>query len=404
MKRTSPFAGLLALTLSLLSACDSISIESNRALSRRDTSLRASDTGSFAAKGLLSVAVEFPPGYDWRRDSCYGAVRGRLAVRSGRKELFALDAGPGTGISLDADRHRLIGSDLFSEAGENGVTIYKRNGETLFEAPGREILRGMYVSGGDIYTLSENASGEGFALRKNYRELLSRPGGQIHGSLSDPLRLPSGALYEEDGEPCFIYSSASGTSRRWYLVKGTDERELRVPLGVGTVYDIAVRDETVYIVCRSTAGRAPVLFVGEELHDLWWTLAVKRAESDFRLFCEDGIVKVCGSYYARGRGETRRTAHWTADGLEATYPLECSVFRGGSYVSREDGLVREIALGGLSDRVVGSWRLASPRCVSWDGEAVALTPADEGNPSIWRGGKIEGYEFNGFFSELMLVQ
>ena len=407
MERTSLFAGLCALALSLTFSCDNISIENDRARSRDETMTRDSTAGGKASGGgVLAVAVKFPRDYDWRRDSCYGAVNGKLVLMAGKKELLTLDAGPGTAVSLDADRHHIVGSRLYTEACGPDGTVYCCDGKELFASPDREVLKGIYSSGGDLYTLSESLSGAGIVLRKNFQELFSRKGGQVHGSLSDPSRLPCGALTEEDGEPCFIYYSDSGGKRRWYRVQGKEESELPLPLGVRTVYDIGVWDGIVCIACLSTAGRAPVLFCGDELHDFWWTLAVKKVESDFRLFREDGRTKMYGTYHAKGRGETAKTAHWSEDGIEGLYPLDCSIFRGESYISRQDGSVREIVCGGKNWKLDGEWRLASPHCVAWTdgGAVVALTPAGEGNPAIWKDGKLESCDFNGYFSAVAMVE
>lgn len=410
MKKTSLFAGLCALALLSAASCDHISIERNRhSPSRGETLGREryeSETQLFKKGEPVAVAVVFPDSYDWRRDSSYGAVRGRLTLYSGHKEVLSVDAGPGTGVSLDADRHHLAGDHLYTEGvgTDSGGTVYKRDGETVLEAGGREILKGLLEIDGALYTLSENASGGGFVLRKDWKELCSRKSGRIHGSLSDPAFLPGGALHEENGEPCFFvsFTEGDGGKESWSLFRGTDSKALDIPLGVKKIYDLKVVGDEVHLVCQSNAGRSPVLFLDGQLHDFWWTLPVKEKNSDFRLFRENGLTKVIGTLR---NAEGAQTAHWSASGLDGIFPWDCSIFHGASYVSRKDGDVVGIRCSGKDFTLSGQWKVAGPRCVLWtdDGAFAALYPHQSGSPAIWHNGKFEDYTFNGFFSQLAFV-
>ena len=121
--------------------------------------LQPSDTSVFM------TAVEFPPGYDWRRDSSFGEVSGRIVLYRDSVRILEVPAGPGCLACMDADLHHLIDGHLYTESCTSAGTVVSRDGEMLFSYPGRELLCGMLVEGRDVYTLGRDRSGGGFSLR-----------------------------------------------------------------------------------------------------------------------------------------------------------------------------------------------------------------------------------------------
>lgn len=192
---------------------------------------------------LYMTAVEFPEGYDWRRDTSRGDVRGRLVLFRDSLRILDFPAGAGCAASLDPDLHHFAGGHIYTESCTADETVIGRDGEVLFSYPGRELLCGLLVEGDDIYTLGRSRSGAGFSLRRNGEELFSRPDGGIAALFSSNPSYLSGALYRDHGHLYFSYwrpLDGDGDTRLWYVVE--DGAESRVEVPDGRMYDIRIRD------------------------------------------------------------------------------------------------------------------------------------------------------------------
>lgn len=205
------------------------------------------DTSVFVA------AVEFPEGYDWRRDSSYGAVSGSLALYRDGEKTLSIPAGPGCRASLDPDLHHLVDGHLYTESCIAGETVISRDGEELFSYPGREFLCGLLVEGENVYTLGQSRSGNGFSLRRNGTEIMARSEGAVASHISDNPEYPGGALYRDGEHMYFSYWKplAQGSALRvWYIVE--DGEETAVDVDPDGIYDIRVKDGTPNITPRSS--------------------------------------------------------------------------------------------------------------------------------------------------------
>lgn len=203
---------------------------------------------------VFVTAVEFPDGYDWRRDSSYGAVAGRLVLYRDGERLLAVPAGLGSRASLAPDLHHLVDGHLYTEFCTADETVVARDGEDIFSYGGREILRGLLVEGEDVYTLGQNRSGSGFALRRNGEPLFVSDAGSLASHMSSDPAYPTGALYRDGGNLCFSYWKplAEGSATRvWYVVE--DGVETAVDAGSGEVSEIRVVDGAVNIIPRAKA-------------------------------------------------------------------------------------------------------------------------------------------------------
>lgn len=189
---------------------------------------------------LYMTAVEFPEGYDWRRDTSYGEVSGRIVLYRDSVRILEVPAGPGCIAAMDPDLHHLAYGHLYTESVTDDETVIGRDGELLFSYPGREILCGLLVEGEEVYTLGRDRSGSGFALRRNGEEVFSYPKGGITAHFSARPDYPSGALYRDGGHMYFSYWRPAGKERSWFIVEDCEEHRVDVP--DGGVYDIRVRD------------------------------------------------------------------------------------------------------------------------------------------------------------------
>ena len=194
---------------------------------------------------LYMTAVEFPEGYDWRRDTSFGEVQGRLVLFRDSVRVLEVPAGPGSTASLDPDLHHFVDGHIYTESCTADGTVIGRDGETLFSYPGRELLCGLLVEGKDVYTLGRSRSGAGFSLRRNGEELFSRPDGGIAAQYSSNPGYLSGALYRDRGHMYFSYwrpLEEGSEIKLWYVVE--DGAESRVEVPDGRMYDIRIRDGT----------------------------------------------------------------------------------------------------------------------------------------------------------------
>lgn len=194
---------------------------------------------------LYMTAVEFPEDYDWRRDTSFGEVQGRLVLFRDSVRVLEVPAGPGSPAGLDPDLHHFADGHIYTESCTADATVIGRDGEVLFSYPGRELLCGLLVEGKDVYTLGRSRSGAGFSLRRNGEELFSRPDGGIAAQYSSNPGYPSGALYRDGGHMYFSYwlpLDEAGEIKLWYVVE--DGAETRVEVPDGRMYDIRIRDGT----------------------------------------------------------------------------------------------------------------------------------------------------------------
>ena len=339
-------ASAAVLTALVTSSCDKITVSSNI---RRDLTARGEGERSRQDPGggdgrdspacepsLYVTAVDFPDNYNWRRDTAYGNVSGRILLFKDAQIVSATDAGTGTVVSTAPDRHHFAGGHLYTEYCDGQNTVYGCDGKQVFSTVGKEFLKGIIVSGDDLYTLSQNSSGTGFVLRKNWEEQFRGSTGEVHGSLSDPSFGRSGALYLSGETVCFIYSATDGSKTVWKKVSNGHEESLSVTARVQDVYDIREFDGKTCLVVRETGGSFPVLYIGSVRHDLSSSKSITSLSpgTDLRLFKDGDEIRFSGTCY---RGGNVYYAFWNQDLLLDFHPGECSIFEGDSYVSRTEG-------------------------------------------------------------------
>lgn len=205
-------------------------------------------------------AVSFPEGYDWRRDSCYGEVNGRIMLFKDGVPEISVDAGAGHGVSLDPDRHHLMGGRLYTESLSGDRTSIGRDGVELFGYAGRENLCGLLVEGDEVYTLGQRLGG-GFALRRNGEILYSRESGTVAAHMSDNCDYRTGALYRDSGHLYFSYCLPVDDGYSWYIVE--DGKESRVDTQSKGWLDIRVKDGETVISPVSSSQMTYYIYNGD---------------------------------------------------------------------------------------------------------------------------------------------
>ncbi len=436
--------------------------------------------------GLFVTAVAYPDGYDWRRDTARGNIRGQLLLLRMRDraaaELFsgavaaspaagammaafdtvlALEAGAGRPVSLDPDRHQFSGGHLYTQCITEAGTVYRRDGRTVFLSQEREYLRGILTinetagsSGGDpisspadgtLYTLSQRLDEDGgFVLRRNWKPVLTREGGRIHGSFGEPSFGQGGALFADGGQPCFFYEKEG----RWLLVRDGKEESVTLPDGIAQLYDIRSFDGVIYLVCR-WKQREPVLFVGSKKYDLSTTFQTTAQKSGFRLLRTAATLSpspTLASLHRQNKPNTSvqrcystATPTKTAESVGQTMPVvrfsglirldwngklytglwsekqllkmkedHCDWLAiapdgsGAAYVCRKDSRVTAASVGQTEYMIENGGTLMMPQCACLDGDRLYLALTGPYNPILWINGHSIPLPLNGFPTSVTL--
>lgn len=396
MKTSSIFAPIIVAMLASIS-CDKITV--GNSLKRSDTLRKeGSRGGADLPSGAFLTAVDFDGDYDWRKDIDYGRAKGKILLFRGEDIILSLNAGGDSGISTAADLHHFSGGHIYTEYFDGTCTIYKRDGEECLKAEGKETVKGILTREGILYVLSEKFPDRGFVLREDWKDVMSTKSGKVHGCTTDPAFGRTGALYEDKGAVCFIYSKTNGGAGQWFIVTDGEEKEVPLQASITKVFDLRCFNGSNSMVTEYTDGRAPVLLTGGRVYDLSKTLAGTKPASDYRLYHEDGRVILTGTF-----GD-RQTGIWYLRELSRTLNGDCSLRYGEGYISRTGGIVENICPDGKSIIPLPKrYRVMMPGCVDWKAgsPAVALTPENRGDkPAIWENGILKEYDFNGYFTSV----
>lgn len=162
-------------------------------------------------------AVSVPSGYDWVRDSCFGAIKAKLLLFRNGEAIVNVDAGLGTTIPIQAESHHLIEGNLYTEYCGEGKTHICKNGEPLLTWNGEEVLCGLLPLDGDVYTLATDRSSGNTVLRKNGSSLLNLPAGNVFGGFDNPCYGRTGALYRSGKD---IYFCAMKNKDIYFVCNG----------------------------------------------------------------------------------------------------------------------------------------------------------------------------------------
>ena len=341
------------------------------------------------------TAVSFPTDYDWRRDTSFGSVQASINLY--RNDSLLMQIPTGTLASPDADMHHFVKGHLYTQLRSDGRTILARDGEPVLELDHEAILAGILPFGGKLYTLWRHRGGEGFSLMDGNSTLFSRSRGQPSGSLNLSAYLPSGALYEDMGEPCFCYRNGSD----WYVVRGSQEASVRKPYRY--VFDI-----------RSIDGQVCFFYMGDS--SMSSCLQYKDSVINFSLpqfrYLKTGYIYTNeGEPFCAGAG---------CLGWETDIPYTIVNFLSGQGVAlpgsglslissrplallfySPDGTTGYYSHSSGTKYLQGNYYHLSPsEGIIVNGKLyLALNPMEQGRkPLIWKEGEIQELDLNGFIS------
>lgn len=317
---------------------------------------------------ILFCTVEVPMDYDWRNDSAYYSRNGAVCFYRDFEKVFEVKTGTETKMSYYADKHHIIGKDLYSEYADNRGTFISKNGILLFSYSEKEILKGLLPRGEDIYTLGQNPGTGTVCYRKNGQILKRLEGGFVTGDFFNPAYGETGALYVDDSLLCFGFvSDEEGRSNEGYLVRNGEQ--VRVCSG-SKVLDV-----------RSVSGSGKYILYGGMATDVfsgWKTASFYLIGRD--VFTAGVDMNGNSVVLSSNRIVTMQ------NGDESTiYPTD----KGWAFVS------------GTSVQAIGDYYLSNGACVCRGGGKMwyALTPRSSGRkPAIWADGRLWELDVNGFVS------
>ena len=319
--------------------------------------------------------------------------------------ILTLGTGDDVEVSKDPDMHHIAGGCLYTEFTTATETVIKKNGEELFRYSGREILKGILVKDEALYTLGQDKDGQGFSFRKDGEILLSNTEGRVWGDMYEASYSPSGALYEDQGDICFIYCTGNGRHVSWYAVREGKEKAFTPPDAVSDIYDIRRYDGDVCLVAMESHYRGPVLYIGGRRTDLSTSSSVKCGT--YRIHSNDSDFYISGCISDPGKAITYL---WkAASGSMKAYEGNCPVFmmdgNGTACISYCRKEIRyssdNLGAGSLS----GTFKKPSGRtCLFADGVLyIAANPyGTDKSPILWKDGTEQSFEVDGVLTGISL--
>lgn len=376
--------------------------------------------GTLPVGSVLVSAVSFPEEYDWKRDSACGTVRGvNLLLLQGRDTVLCIPAGVGTGVGVDPDMIHYLGGQLFTEYSDALSTLFCRDGEALLTVEGRCLLRGLLLSGGDLYTITQSRSGAGgFCFRRGGETLCQRDDCTVLGSIGEAGYGSGGALYETGGDIVFAFCREGVMSgREWYLWRKGRAERLQVPTGVSEVFDVRLMGDDIYLAAALETGERPVIVCNSDIIDLSDTVSEEHIYS-MRLCPEAegmGLVACYKQLYtghARGKYfDLTCTGIWSGASLSRCFYGEGYVCSEGSrtvFVRLKNGRLFDISEQNTDHQEPPSgYTLYGMDCARLYQSRLYMAMSSvsgEDPPALWIDGKVTTFAINGYLTGVYIVE
>ena len=352
-------------------------------------------------KVWYAVGVDFPEGYDWRTDDEKGQVKCSLVVFANGIPFMKVPVGDRYETSSDPDTHRMIEGSLYTDYSSDDETVVKRNGETIFRYPGREMIIEMAVRGDSVYTLGQSRDGNGFSYRVNGQVLLERESGYAFDHLQTC----------EDGLSfsfCEVIGTGSDAHERYYHYLAGEICQVAVREDIKKVWDIIFMNERVCYLASVVGITAPVLAVGSQMDPLEVPQGFEVRSCRFLPQAEDlsveGVVfqrrKVLFSTLWKGvemlhyfpSGYTVSSICGSGDGLSCVLNAPRAgvngiIYRGGESFDMPEGYM---SIGGDTMTIV-------------DGILyLGLTSTAEERACVWAENEMKPLKINGFISHMSM--
>ena len=345
------------------------------------------------------TCLDYQDGYDWRADSEKGSVKCSLVVFSDGAPVMKVPVGDAYEVSPDPDMHRIVSGHLVTDYATDQETIVKVDGVESFRYYGRDIIKGVLIRDGNLYTLGQSRSGDGFSLRLNGEVLVERDNGYVLGS-----------LYEDGDSICFAFAerviSSGNEIERYYDVIDGEVTQVGLRNDIRKVWDVLNRGGRRFILASLTGIRSPVIIVEDKL------IAIETVTSSSVLSCRlFPVGQECGvegiySFMSR----YQYSALWLDGVIHRAFDVNHVI---SSLSSSGDGVCCLVnPVGGLDKGIIfrngeefrmppGYAAMGDACAVMVDGILYAgLSSPSRKKPVIWKDGALDTLNINGFISGL----
>lgn len=345
---------------------------------------------------FLCLAVTYPKGYNWYRDSLSGNVPVSLELYLNDSLVRRIPVHASNGVCADGDRHFLCGSHILSHTRHHGMTLVSMDGAIVQEYESDEVIRSMLLHGGDTYTLSDDVQRMTWSLRVN---------GEVKAAGSRSV-LCEGGLYNDAGEVCFAYNvmGRSGSYGEYHLVHGAaDEIVFR-------------EDETKRLTAlRQVGGQLNILATDSRGMLVWRSDELSRImEIDPRDIGVAGFVKTGRSavlhlilrsgsswremFLGHGAAKVDIPRGWQVYALAGNAPLLC-------YACCPDGMTSPVVVStGERQIELEEHMMISPTAITVSAGGVGYVGVNRKNlrPEVIHGADTLSYDFNGYVTCISL--
>ncbi len=350
-------------------------------------------------KEWYAVGVDYPDEYDWMVDADKGSIRCSLVVFVNGIPMMKVPVGDKYETSADPDMHRIIGNSLYTDYSTDSETVIKRNGESLFRYPAREMIVDMAVEGNMVYTLGQSRDGEGFSFRVNGQPLMEKSVGYVFPHLH---RCEDGYSFAF----CETIGSGLNVSERYYHYLAGEVLQVAVREDIKKVWDIVFQDDSVCYLASMVGISPPVLAVGDSFSPLHIpdNLVVRNCcfipgSRNLDIECVlDGRRKQLFSGLWRGCELVQMfpSGHLVSSVCVCGDSLSCvlnSSARGAGGLIYRCGELLELPAGYIS---MGGCSIAMADGLLY----VGLTSTVDQEPAVWVENEMKPLEINGFISHI----
>ena len=356
---------------------------------------------------IYVTGVDFPIGYDWRRDTSYGNVRSSIVLFANGKKIKSIPVGDEYLISPEPDRHRLVEDKIYTDFSFSGETIIKCDAEEVFRYKGEETIKGFMAYENNVYTLGKRLDGTGFTFRKNGELIFEGENGEILGNICDKPT-SNGAIFYDNGI-CFIYYrfdwKEGKPEKRWFIVRDGNEKEMEIT-GDYNILDIClIRGEICYLYMRNE--NLTMNIAGRKIK-LKGVFAGKNPECRF-VISDNNIYLLCKMRWSKNVFQTTVLNHFGeivfTYGGRAVY-LYTENDKYACPLINDDSKRVEIYLNERLYAVNNNLYMLSKNCAKLSGGKfyVAFTSSDRGHyPFLWRDGSGQTIKLNGYLTSLEVV-
>lgn len=356
---------------------------------------------------LYYCALEYDPGYDWKKDSLGGAVDTRLVLYKDHERIAEVEISAEEHLSGSGELHRICGGALYTVHEISGYTIVRKNGEYAAGWEGRDIMEDFIMSGGELHSLSSDPGGCGITYRINERTILREPQAYLEGG-----------LYTDRGQVCFAYrkgpdKKASLDTDEYYVCCGGESSRVEIGAGVTQVLALRRHDGIIHMLAKE-AETDGIVWSGGKL-----TKVI--SPDGCTAFRDCGFVRtgkgICAHFQGRVRNESWdgmvwNDFFWDSAGMHSrTKGSEQVVSHicGKSdlcYATSSTGTGKLcVTSGGSSNVLQEYYSLTSPYALCEFGGAYAMgvnNSAKNNRPVVIVGADMMEMDFNGYFTRFVL--